>query len=119
MKINNPGIPAGPTGLPAGDNNISNANKANRSGSVDKLGAAGAYGQGAEVGDAGSDQVSISPLAQALQSLRSDSPERQARLDAIAKQVENGTYNVDSATLSRSVIQHGFSQGGPDSSEKS
>ena len=114
MKIDNPGIPAGPSGLPAGDNNISNVAKANRSAALEKLGQSGAYGQTSDSSSASSDQVSISPLAQALQSLRTDSPDRQARVDAIAKQVENGTYEVNSAELSRSIIQGGFSR--PDGS---
>ena len=113
MKINNPGIPAGLTGLPGGDNNVSNAAKANRSEALEKLGHSGAYGRTYDTSPAGSDHVAISPLAQALQSLRSDSPARQARLDAIAKQVESGTYKVDSATLGRNLVQNGFSQSEP------
>lgn len=109
MKINNPAISGGPAGLP-GDNNISNASKANRTAALEKLGHTGAYSQTSDPSSGGADEVSISPLAQALQSLRSDSPERQARLDAIAKQVASGKYRVDSTTLSRSLIQNGFSQ---------
>ena len=113
MKINNTGIPAG---IPSGDANVANAAKANRSAALEKPGASGAYGQTSDSSSAGSDHVSISPLAQALQSLRADSPARQARLDAIANQVENGTYKVDSAELSRSIIQNGFSTIEPGSS---
>ncbi len=114
MKINNPGIAAGAVGLP-GDNNISNANKANRSASLEKLGHSGAYGQTSDLSSVGSDHVSISPLAQALQSLRSDSPGRQARIDALTEQVANGSYSVDSATLSKSLIQGALSPSDPSS----
>ena len=116
MKINNTGIPTGPGGLPGGDTNVASAARANRSSALDKLGASGAYSQATELSSIGPDQVSISPLAQALQSLRSDSPARQARLDAIASQVEKGTYSVDSATLARSIVQNAISQSDPDPS---
>ena len=108
MKINNPGIPAGAAGL-TGDNNISNANKANRAASLEKLGISGAYGQASDVSSANTDHVTISPLAQAVQSLRSDSPERQARIEELSRQVANGGYQVDSATLSKSLIQGALS----------
>jgi flagellar biosynthesis anti-sigma factor FlgM len=113
MTINNPGNAGGPAGLPGGDNNISNAAKANRSASLERLGHRGGYSQASEPSSGGQDEVSISPLAQAVQSLRSDSPSRQARLDAIAKQVESGSYRVDATTLSRSLIQNAISQNEP------
>ena len=115
MKINDPGMLGGPAGLPGGDNNISNAQKANRSASLQKLSNAGAYGQAADVSSGGSDEVTLSPLAQALRSARTDSPERQARIDSIAKQVASGSYRVDSATLSRSLVQHAFPEKEPSS----
>ncbi len=118
MKINDPGMSGGPAGLPGGENNLSNALKANRSAALEKLGHSSAYGQVSEPASAGSDEVSISPLAQALQSLRSDSPERQARLEAIAKQVDSGTYRVDSAALSQSLVQNAFSQEAPGAEER-
>lgn len=113
MKINDPGTPGGPASLPGGENSISNALKANRSAALEKLGHSAGYGQASDPSAAGSDEISISPLAQALQSARSDSPERQARLEVIAKQVESGTYRVDSATLSSSLVQNAFSQNEP------
>jgi flagellar biosynthesis anti-sigma factor FlgM len=108
MKINDSGIPAGAAGL-TGDNNISNANRANRSAALEKLGHSGAYGQSSDVSSSNSDQVSISPLAQAVQSLRSDSPDRQARIEELSRQVANGSYQLDSATLSKSLIQGALS----------
>ena len=113
MKINNPGIPGGSGGLPGGDNSIANAAKANRSAALEKLGHSGAYSKASDPSSSGSDEVSISSLAQAMQSLRSDSPERQSRMDAIAQQVASGSYQVDSTILSRSLIQNGFSQNEP------
>ena len=116
MKINDPGVPGGSAGLNSHDSNISNAQKANRSAALEKLGHAGAYGQASDPSSGGSDEVTISSLAKALQSQRSDSPERQARLAEIAKQVDSGTYRVDSATLSHSLVENAFSQNeaGPD-----
>ena len=110
MTINNPGNAGAPAGLPGSDNNILNASKANRSAALEKLGHKGAYSQASDPSSGGQDEVSISPLAQAVQSLRSDSPIRQARLEAIAKQVESGGYRVDATTLSRSLIQNALSQ---------
>ena len=119
MTINNPGNAGGPAGLPGGDSSVSNALKANRSAALERLGHSGAYSQASDSAVGGSDEVSISPLAQAVQSLSSDSPGRQARLEAIAKQVQSGSYRVDSATLSRSLVQNGFSQNEPQTSEPS
>ena len=116
MKINNPGIPAGAAGLP-GDINISNANKANRAAALEKLGHSAAYGQTSDVSSAGSDHVTISSLAQAVQSLRTDSPERQARIEELSRQVASGSYQVDSASLSKSLIQGALSPN--DSNSKS
>lgn len=119
MTINNPGNAGGPAGLPGADSNISEALKANRSAALERLGHSGAYSQAADSAAGGSDEVSISPLARAVQSLSSDSPGRQARLEAIAKQVQSGAYRVDSATLSRSLVQNAFSQNEPQPTEAS
>lgn len=119
MTINNPGNAGGSAGLPNVDSSISNAAKANRSAALERLGHSGAYSQASDSAASGSDEVSISPLAQAVQSLSSDSPGRQARLEAIAKQVQSGEYRVDTASLSRSIVQNAFSQNEAQASEPS
>lgn len=52
----------------------------------------------------GSDQVQLSDLASTVRSLASDSPERSARLDRLASEVQGGRYQVDATALSVSIV---------------
>jgi flagellar biosynthesis anti-sigma factor FlgM len=56
-------------------------------------------------GSAGSnDDVHLSELVRSLRSLAVDSPERQARLEQLARSVADGSYQVDAqATASKMV----------------
>jgi flagellar biosynthesis anti-sigma factor FlgM len=53
---------------------------------------------------ASSDDVHLSELVRSLRSLAADSPERQARLEQIARSVANGTYNVDAKAIASKII---------------
>lgn len=61
-------------------------------------------------GAGSSDDVHLSELVRSLRSLAADSPERQARLEQIARSYANGTYHVSpSATASKIIddaIEH-------------
>jgi len=52
----------------------------------------------------GSDDVHLSELVRSLRSLAADSPERQARIEQIARAYANGTYQVDSEATASKII---------------
>lgn len=58
---------------------------------------------GAIPGDA-QDGTSISNLARSLQSMETESPERQARIAEIARSYAEGTYRPDADATARSLI---------------
>jgi negative regulator of flagellin synthesis FlgM len=51
------------------------------------------------------DKVEISPEAKEMQhQVTNQTPERQAKIDEIKLQVENGTYKVDPKAVAKSII---------------
>ena len=50
------------------------------------------------------DDVHLSELVRSLRSLVPDSPERQARLEQIARAYANGTYEVDAEATASKII---------------
>ncbi|MGJ5820648.1 flagellar biosynthesis anti-sigma factor FlgM [Paludibaculum fermentans] len=50
------------------------------------------------------DQVNLSVLAERLQAMEPQSPERQARLEQLAAAYQAGTYNPDPAAVSEAMI---------------
>ena len=50
------------------------------------------------------DDVHLSELVQSLRSLAADSPERQARLEQIARAYAQGTYKVDAEATAAKII---------------
>ena len=50
------------------------------------------------------DDVHLSELVRSLRSLAADSPERQARLEQIARSYANGTYKVDPQATASKII---------------
>jgi flagellar biosynthesis anti-sigma factor FlgM len=63
--------------------------------------AAGVQKQGAA---GSSDDVHLSELVRSLRSLAANSPERQARLEQIARSYANGTYQVDAKATASKII---------------
>jgi flagellar biosynthesis anti-sigma factor FlgM len=55
-------------------------------------------------GVSGSDEVSLSELANVLQEALTETPERSAYLEKLSKQFEAGTYKVDSRQIAGSLI---------------
>jgi len=53
---------------------------------------------------AAADDVHLSELVRSLRSLVPDSPERQARLEQIARAYANGTYEVDAEATASKII---------------
>ena len=61
--------------------------------------------QAARVGPgAASDDVHLSELVRSLRSLVPDSPERQERIEQIARAYANGTYQVDAEATASKII---------------
>ncbi len=63
---------------------------------------------GATAAPASSDDVHLSELVRSLRSLASDSPERQARIEQIARAYANGAYHVDSQATASKMIDDAF-----------
>jgi flagellar biosynthesis anti-sigma factor FlgM len=55
-------------------------------------------------GAASGDDVHLSELVRSLRSLAAESPERQARLEHIARSYANGTYHVDPQATAGKII---------------
>ena len=53
----------------------------------------------------GVDDVHFSELVRSLRSLAADSPERQERLEQIARSYANGTYKVDAEATASGIIE--------------
>lgn len=101
MRVDDPNLRgANPAGA-------ENAGRAERAAGVDR---AARTHKPAEPGDGagGEDSVSLSSLAEKLQEMGIATPEREARLQELTRAVESGNYKVDSAELSRSLIQGAF-----------
>jgi flagellar biosynthesis anti-sigma factor FlgM len=50
------------------------------------------------------DDVHLSELVRSLRSLAADSPERQARIEQIARSYASGTYQVDSQATASKIV---------------
>jgi flagellar biosynthesis anti-sigma factor FlgM len=53
---------------------------------------------------ASSDDIHLSELVRSLRSLAADSPERQARIEQIARSYASGTYRVDAPATASKMI---------------
>ncbi|QOY86748.1 flagellar biosynthesis anti-sigma factor FlgM [Paludibaculum fermentans] len=58
------------------------------------------------------DQVNLSVLAERLQSMEPQSPERQARLEQLSAAYQAGTYNPDPMAVSEAMIDDATSSSG-------
>jgi flagellar biosynthesis anti-sigma factor FlgM len=54
------------------------------------------------------DDIHLSELVRSLRSLAADSPERQARLEQIARSYANGSYKVDAEGTAAKMIDDGI-----------
>jgi flagellar biosynthesis anti-sigma factor FlgM len=57
-----------------------------------------------------SDDVHLSELVKSLRSLAADSPERQAKLESLARAYANGSYHIDAGATASKVIDDAFEQ---------
>jgi flagellar biosynthesis anti-sigma factor FlgM len=54
------------------------------------------------------DDVHLSELVKSLRSLAADSPERQAKLESLARSYANGSYAVDAGATASKIIDDSF-----------
>ena len=67
--------------------------------------ARGAHGPAAgQIGD----DVHLSELVRSLRSLATDSPERQAKLEELARAYASGSYHVDAHAVASKIIDDAF-----------
>jgi len=104
MKINHPNT-----------TNLSNLGSSGIGKSAETEALAKAKERQATAGSAAStdpDNVSLSNLSGSVRASLSDSPERAARLEQLSAQVAAGTYHVDSATLSKDIVNETLGDSG-------
>ena len=69
---------------------------------------AGSSGSPVTGGAASSDDIHLSELVRSLRSLAADSPERQARIEQLARSYASGAYKVDPQATAAKIIDDAF-----------
>lgn len=93
MKVNDPNLSS------LGSTGASGAKQAERTGQ------SGSSRESQQTGGAASgDDVHLSELVRSLRSLAADSPERQARIEQIARSYADGTYQVDANATAEKIV---------------
>jgi flagellar biosynthesis anti-sigma factor FlgM len=103
MKIDNPNL--NPTGLPPG---ASTAGAAGTRGVAPA--APGAASRTEAASSSRNDAVQLSSLSQRLAELQPGSPEREAKLDRLAADFQNGSLGIDAAAISRNIVDEALSE---------
>ncbi len=99
MKVNDPNLsPAGATGA-AHASETARAKAAERSAVVQAANTPRATAPGS------GDDVHLSELVRSLRSLAAESPERQAKIEHLARAYASGSYQVDAAATASAIIQ--------------
>jgi flagellar biosynthesis anti-sigma factor FlgM len=91
MKVNDPNLSSLGTAGTAGSSAV-RANTGNRTPDAGTSPAAG-------------DDVHLSELVRSLRSLAAESPERQAKIEALTRAYASGTYQVDSHATASAIIR--------------
>jgi len=82
------------------------ANPAQQTGQTARTDSTGAVNPSSQ---ASGDDIHLSELVRSLRSLAADSPERQARIEELARSYANGTYQVDAEGTAAKIIDDAFS----------
>jgi flagellar biosynthesis anti-sigma factor FlgM len=98
MKINDPNL------ISVAPNATSHTQSTGRSGQGGRTSGVGALG-----GSGSSDDIHLSELVRSLRSLAADSPERQARIEQIAREYARGSYKVDASATASKIIDDSVS----------
>jgi flagellar biosynthesis anti-sigma factor FlgM len=96
MKVNDPNL------TPAGAASTGAAKPQESGRTVSSSGSSGAAVQTAR---APGDDVHLSELVRSLRSLAAESPERQARIESIARSYAQGSYQVDAQATADGIIR--------------
>src|SRR5580704_4276631 len=99
MKVNDSNLPS-PVSL--GSTATTNSPETERASQTAR--STNGSGAGPVSGDNVHDDVHLSELVRSLRSLAAESPERQARLEQIARSYANGTYQADTAATASKMI---------------
>jgi flagellar biosynthesis anti-sigma factor FlgM len=59
-------------------------------------------------GTSSTDDVHLSELVKSLRSMAADSPERQAKLESLARSYANGSHEVDAGATASKIIDDSF-----------
>lgn len=94
MKINDPNLSPLASGAPQ---------QTDRTAQTARPASGAAQGAGGSTAASG-DDIHLSELVRSLRSLAADSPERQARLEQIARSYANGNYKVDAKQTASKII---------------
>ena len=101
MKVNDPNL----SSLTSTSQNASGAGRAQQAERTGPGSGPGSTGAGSQ---APRDDIHLSELVQSLRSLAADSPERQARIEQIARSYANGTYKGDAEGTASKIIDDAF-----------
>jgi flagellar biosynthesis anti-sigma factor FlgM len=96
MKVNDPNISSG---LTSGTTGSSRTDQVGRQSGSQRSGGAGATS---------SDDVHLSELVRSLRSLAADSPERQAKIEQLARTYASGSYRPDANATASAMIEDAF-----------
>jgi len=66
--------------------------------------------QGTVATNSDADRVSLSNLSGTLRAALTESPEREAKIEQLTADVASGRYHVDSATISKDIVNDAFNK---------
>jgi flagellar biosynthesis anti-sigma factor FlgM len=99
MKVNDSNLPS-PASLAAS----LPSSATTKSQETERVGQSAGSTKGPGSGPVSGDDVHLSELVRSLRALAADSPERQARLEQIARSYANGTYQPDTGATASKMI---------------
>jgi flagellar biosynthesis anti-sigma factor FlgM len=102
MKVTDPNLSS--LGGSQTASSAQNAGGAGRSQQTERTGQSTLSGSTGAGTQASGDDVHLSELVQSLRSLAAESPERQARIEQIARSYANGTYQVDAQATASKIV---------------
>jgi flagellar biosynthesis anti-sigma factor FlgM len=97
MKVNDPNLSS------LGSTGASRTNETSRNGQTART-----IDPSAAASPAHSDDIHLSELVRSLRSMAADSPERQARIEQIARAYADGSYKVDPQATAAKIIDDAF-----------
>jgi flagellar biosynthesis anti-sigma factor FlgM len=106
MKVTDPNLSS--LGATQSASSTQNAAAAGRSQQTERTGQGTLSGSTGAGTQASGDDVHLSELVQSLRSLAAESPERQARIEQIARSYANGTYQVNSEGTASKIVADAF-----------